>query len=102
MGVLTLPGFEAAIARTLQSGAKKAKWRFTLLKDICVYCRAKKARGLDHIHPKSKGGPDGWPNRAPACRSCDMHKGNVSLLIYLYRRHSKEVTNHASSLLQNS
>jgi hypothetical protein len=57
-------------------------WRRVLMQDPCVYCGGP-AHGLDHIHASSRGGGDGWHNRAPACQSCDTRKGDASLLIFL-------------------
>jgi hypothetical protein len=61
-------------------------WRKVQMKDPCVYCGAV-VEGLDHIVSKAQGGADGWTNRAPACRSCDIRKGNVPLLQWLHATH---------------
>lgn len=77
-------------------GRKRTKfhWREVLLDNPCVYCgnhiRKRKHKGLDHIAPKSKGGYNGWYNRAPACRSCDSRKGSESLLLFLIRRRKEQ------------
>lgn len=60
-------------------------WRGVLLQDPCVYCGGT-PMGLDHILPLSKGGPNGWENRAPACQQCDLDKSDQPLLVFL-RRH---------------
>jgi hypothetical protein len=52
------------------------------MRDPCVYCGGSPT-GLDHIRPRSGGGPDGWENRAPACSDCDGSKANAPLLVYL-------------------
>ena len=45
----------------------------------CQYCGATPGRGLltlDHILPRSRGGPTTWENVVAACRTCNMRKGN--------------------------
>ncbi|MCT7948333.1 HNH endonuclease [Ancylothrix sp. C2] len=31
---------------------------------------------LDHVHPRSRGGPDTWENIVTACVRCNVKKGN--------------------------
>lgn len=48
----------------------------------CAYCKCDlryKDSTLDHIYPKSKGGPDVWGNLAIACHECN-HKKDDELL----------------------
>ncbi len=45
----------------------------------CLYCGAKAPRvvlELEHIIPKSKGGPSSWDNLVAACRPCNQKKGD--------------------------
>lgn len=42
----------------------------------CQYCGNKHDLTLDHILPKSRGGPDTWENLVTACKSCNNIKGN--------------------------
>lgn len=65
-----------------RSGLVAPTWRSVLLADPCVYCHGK-SENLDHIWPYSRGGTDGWPNRAPSCRACNSEKGNSSVLMFL-------------------
>ena len=59
-------------------------WRDTMRKGPCVYCGLPaKNNTLDHIQPKSKGGPDGWENMAPACAQCNRRKHVKPLLQFL-------------------
>ena len=37
----------------------------------CQYCGATKDLTIDHIHPRSLGGPDTWENLVTACSSCN-------------------------------
>ncbi len=39
----------------------------------CQYCGAS-AENLDHVIPRSKGGPHTWENVVAACRSCNTRK----------------------------
>lgn len=56
-----------------------------LLRDryTCAYCEARGARGdrtmtVDHVLPKSKGGPSTWENLVCACMRCNNRKNNRS------------------------
>lgn len=49
-------------------------------RDPCVYCGAMVKQTVDHIHPKSKGGPNLWYNYAPTCTKCNSRKGSLSVL----------------------
>ena len=42
----------------------------------CVYCGAAERLTLDHVLPKSRGGPDSWENLVAACTPCNNRKGN--------------------------
>jgi 5-methylcytosine-specific restriction endonuclease McrA len=61
---------------------------------ICCYCTEPMVLELgkdntatiDHIVPKSKGGPNKESNYAAACFLCNSKKGNMPLLIFLSRR----------------
>jgi 5-methylcytosine-specific restriction endonuclease McrA len=44
----------------------------------CQYCaRVLPVRDLniDHVLPRSRGGPDSWENLVTACRNCNLRKG---------------------------
>jgi 5-methylcytosine-specific restriction endonuclease McrA len=43
---------------------------------ICQYCGAADRLTLDHVLPKSRGGPDSWENLVAACVPCNNRKGN--------------------------
>lgn len=48
----------------------------------CQYCGSKGTKNtltLDHIIPKSKGGPKTWENLVAACKTCNQRKGSRSL-----------------------
>ena len=42
----------------------------------CVYCGAAERLTIDHVLPKSRGGPDSWENLVAACTPCNNRKGN--------------------------
>lgn len=44
----------------------------------CQYC-GKKAKTVDHIMPKSKGGTEDSDNLVACCKACNMFKGNRTL-----------------------
>jgi 5-methylcytosine-specific restriction endonuclease McrA len=46
----------------------------------CQYCGAKDLDlTLDHVVPRSKGGPFSWENLVAACHKCNGRKGDLSL-----------------------
>lgn len=54
--------------------------RNLMLRDAheCQYCgRRPPVRDLniDHVVPRSRGGPDSWENLVTACRHCNLNKG---------------------------
>lgn len=62
-----------------------ARYRQTMRLDPCSYCGrpSQPGQALDHIVPRSYGGPDDSSNRTSACRSCNSSKQQSPLLIYL-------------------
>lgn len=42
---------------------------------LCGYC-GKPGRTMDHIHPKSRGGPATWLNAVNACSDCNEKKAD--------------------------
>jgi 5-methylcytosine-specific restriction endonuclease McrA len=53
---------------------------------LCAYCNQKKPLAMDHIIPLAKGGRHDIDNIVPVCGSCNSHKSDSSLLMFLYRR----------------
>lgn len=41
----------------------------------CQYCGSKKHLTLDHVIPRSQGGPHTWDNVVAACATCNSRKG---------------------------
>lgn len=65
-------------SRVLTAREEKAILRL----DPCAYCGAK-CQHLDHIEPRSQGGPDGWDNLTAACAPCNHAKRAKPLLLHL-------------------
>ncbi|NEQ45305.1 MAG: HNH endonuclease [Leptolyngbya sp. SIOISBB] len=42
----------------------------------CQYCGSRKQLTLDHVIPRSKGGPHSWDNVVTACAPCNNAKGD--------------------------
>jgi len=43
----------------------------------CQYCGTRTDQlTLDHVHPRSRGGPETWENIVTACVRCNVKKGN--------------------------
>ena len=58
------------------SGSGKRQRIFELDHQECVYCGRTGQLTLDHIVPRSKGGPSDQSNLVTACLSCNRHKAN--------------------------
>jgi 5-methylcytosine-specific restriction endonuclease McrA len=41
----------------------------------CQYC-GRSAESIDHVVPRSKGGPHSWENVVACCRRCNTYKGD--------------------------
>ncbi|MCZ2808925.1 MAG: HNH endonuclease [Candidatus Bathyarchaeota archaeon] len=48
-------------------------------KDICIYCGKRIDLTLEHILPRSRGGPDTTENAVFVCKSCNSSKGDKRL-----------------------
>ena len=45
--------------------------------NCCQYCGSSSNKlSIDHVIPRSKGGPDQWENVTTACLTCNVMKGN--------------------------
>ena len=47
--------------------------------DVCIYCEKEKDLTLEHILPRSRGGPDTTDNAVFICKSCNSSKGDKRL-----------------------
>ena len=48
-------------------------------RDVCIYCGGRAELTLEHILPRSRGGPDIPDNAVWICRSCNSSKGDKRL-----------------------
>ncbi|MFD7530467.1 HNH endonuclease [Streptomyces sp. NPDC059849] len=55
----------------------------------CVYCDCVKSEVIDHVIPFTLGGADSWENLVPACRECNLQKGDRSVLTWIADRVSR-------------
>ena len=61
---------------TLKCNRKNVFWRDEY---ICQYCNTEfdeASLTLDHVTPKSKGGPKAWENIVTCCHTCNQKKGD--------------------------
>ena len=67
---------------TTSPGEAKRLWR-RKIKDQwdnkCAYCGCEKDLTIDHIVPRSKGGPDFTKNCLCACHSCNQDKAHTPM-----------------------
>ena len=60
--------YRATVALTRRAVFARDGW-------TCQYCGAS-AENVDHVVPKSRGGPHSWDNVVAACRRCNSKKEN--------------------------
>lgn len=51
----------------------------------CVYC-GRPATTVDHVIPRSRGGPNAQWNLVPACKECNHEKGSLTAEEFLALR----------------
>jgi 5-methylcytosine-specific restriction endonuclease McrA len=61
----------------------------------CQYC-GRAAENVDHVVPRSRGGPHTWENVVAACKSCNSRKENHSIDEVGYRLKRRPETPHES------
>jgi len=74
--VISLNRFVKINKSPLKCNKRSILWRD---RNTCQYCRkifSTKDLTLDHVTPKSKGGPRSWQNIVTSCRKCNQKKGN--------------------------
>lgn len=64
--------------RGLVADLTMGEWMQTLehFKGLCAYCGERPYECLDHVTPLSKGGGTTRGNCLPACKTCNLKKGN--------------------------
>ncbi len=74
--VIVLNNYVRRFGFTLACNRKNVFWRDNLK---CQYCSEKFHHNdltMDHVHPKSRGGPKIWTNIVACCKSCNLKKRN--------------------------
>ena len=74
--VISLNRFIRRDKLTLKCNRKNVFWRD---KNTCQYCGgifSLDELTLDHVTPRSKGGPKSWENIVTCCRKCNQTKGD--------------------------
>ena len=56
---------------------------------INVSIGSKESLTLDHVIPKSKGGPNSWKNLVTCCGSCNVKKGDKKVDVFLSENNLK-------------
>ena len=65
------------------------RWRQSLhqlTNHCCIYC-GQRSESIDHVRPKSQGGPSVTENCVPACLACNGHKSDCDAFFW-YRQQS--------------
>ena len=82
MEILSSPQQYLFHLQTTSPGEAKRLWR-RKIKDQwdnkCAYCGCEKDLTIDHIVPRSKGGPDFTKNCLCACHSCNRDKAHTPM-----------------------
>jgi hypothetical protein len=75
-------------------GLARPNYRATIKRDPCVWCNqyplpqgsGKWAGTIEHVIPRSLGGPDNIDNIASACSACNNSRGSMSILQCLVKK----------------
>jgi 5-methylcytosine-specific restriction endonuclease McrA len=54
-----------------------------ILPQACSYCGNASDLSVDHLFPKSRGGPESGDNVVWACKQCNSSKGATDLLVWM-------------------
>jgi len=90
-------GFTMSMFKKLQS--ERIKWSSSIreyIRDlerdrVCIYCSNPNELSIDHLIPKSRGGPDIADNAILACRSCNSSKGDKGVYEWYGIEHRNEI-----------
>lgn len=77
--------------RLLAEIARRRPWtapidRFYFAMDLCVWCAGRQEMSIEHVIPASRGGRSSWVNYAAACRTCNGHRRNLPIPVFLVLR----------------
>lgn len=68
-------------------------WRRVLFADVCPYCvvfspcEGKQAMSIEHVQPRSKGGPNHWTNYVGVHKGGNVQRGDKKLVLFLLFRY---------------
>ena len=90
-------GFIMAQFKKLQAG--KISWSGSIreyVRDlerdkVCIYCGSEEDLSVDHLIPRSLGGPDIGDNAILACKSCNASKSNKGVYEWYGLEHRNEI-----------
>ena len=71
--------------RCLQKGPARKRFRKDILEGWehrCAYCHRERATTLDHVVPKSRGGPTTKANLVACCGDCNISKNHENVLAW--------------------
>ena len=69
--------------RATMSGTNREWQREHELPKECVFCRAIENLQVDHLIPRSRGGPDSADNIVWSCSSCNISRGDQGIFQWL-------------------
>ena len=79
--------FPKVVTRALGKSCCGKKWITVLRGDVCSYCNERLEISIDHIVPRTIGGPRRlWHNMTASREKCNRMKTDLSLLHFLERR----------------
>lgn len=89
-------GTETATFDLGVSASDEDAYRKVLRRDPCAYCANRRPDGkvlndLEHVVPRSSGGPDVPENWSTACPTCNSSKGDQPLLFWLATRSTRSI-----------
>jgi hypothetical protein len=90
-------GFVMSMFKKLQSG--RIKWSSSIreyLRDlerdrVCIYCGGSNGLSIDHLVPRSRGGPDIADNAILACKNCNSSKSDKGVYEWYELDHRNEI-----------
>jgi len=67
----------------------------------CFYCYTYDANTLDHVLPKSKGGVMSVENGKPACKYCNLEKGDMTIDQWLDKLRGRKLDERHKYIMSN-
>lgn len=76
---------------TFRSSDAKRMWREEIKRRDgfrCAYCGSTEDLTIDHLRPRSRGGPTTASNCVTACKLCNAKKGSLEVHTFLQLKHA--------------